>query len=99
LFKPIFAATWPDGSRSVRKWDTPLTTESAASIDGDLLCGADDIAAFLCGEAKHRKIYSLVETNRLPQFVSAARFARGNRYWSHGSRHRKVRPIKKRLPL
>lgn len=36
---------------------------------GDILHGADGIAAFLYGDAKHRrKVYNLVQTNRLPHF-------------------------------
>ena len=41
-------------------------TEQLAS---DLLCGAEEIAAFLFGDAKHRrKVYHLAETSRLPVF-------------------------------
>jgi hypothetical protein len=39
------------------------------ALGGDILHGADGIAAFLYGNAKHRrKVYNLVETNRLPHF-------------------------------
>lgn len=42
---------------------------SGPSLGGDILHGADGIAAFLYGNAKHRrKVYNLVETNRLPHF-------------------------------
>ena len=42
---------------------------SAPSIGGDILRGADDIAAFLYGDARHRrKVYNLVETKRVPHF-------------------------------
>jgi hypothetical protein len=38
-------------------------------LGDDILRGADGIAAFLYGNAKHRrKVYNLVETNRLPHF-------------------------------
>jgi hypothetical protein len=39
------------------------------TIGGDILHGADGIAAFLYGNEKsRRKIYNLVETKRLPHF-------------------------------
>ena len=39
------------------------------SFSGDILHGADDIAVFLYGSAKHRrKIYNLIAANRLPHF-------------------------------
>jgi hypothetical protein len=39
------------------------------TIGGDILHGADAIAAFLYGNEKfRRKIYNLVETKRLPHF-------------------------------
>jgi hypothetical protein len=42
------------------------TTDSFAD---DLLCGADQIAAFLFGDARQRrKVYYLAETSRLPVF-------------------------------
>jgi hypothetical protein len=42
---------------------------AAPSIGGDILHGADGIAAFLYGNEKfRRKIYNLVETKRLPHF-------------------------------
>jgi hypothetical protein len=44
-------------------------TTSTPSIGGDILYGADGIAAFLYCNVKHRrKVYNLVQTNRLPQF-------------------------------
>jgi hypothetical protein len=52
-----------------------LSTPAAArprakdSIAGDVLYGADGIAAYLYGDAtQRRKIYNLVETERLPHF-------------------------------
>lgn len=39
------------------------------SLAGDILYGADGIAEFLYGSAKlRRKIYNLIETERLPHF-------------------------------
>jgi hypothetical protein len=44
-------------------------TISAVTLGGDILRGADDIAAFLYGDRRHRrKVYNLIETNRLPHF-------------------------------
>ena len=38
-------------------------------IAGDILHGADGIAAFLYGDARYRrKVYNLIETGRLPHF-------------------------------
>jgi hypothetical protein len=46
---------------------TPLQT--AGSLAGDILYGADGIAEFLYGDRKlRRKVYNLVETARLPHF-------------------------------
>lgn len=42
---------------------------SAAPLAGDILSGANEIAEFLYGDRKHRrKVYNLVETDRLPVF-------------------------------
>jgi excisionase family DNA binding protein len=39
------------------------------TLGGDILRGADHIATFLYGESRHRrKVYNLIETNRLPYF-------------------------------
>ena len=44
-------------------------TPTHATIGGDILRGADGIAAFLYGDPRQRrKIYNLVETKRLPHF-------------------------------
>lgn len=43
--------------------------QSAASLAGDILHGAEGIAEFLYGDRKlRRKVYNLVETARLPHF-------------------------------
>ena len=48
---------------------TPSTERPAGSLVGDILYGADGIAEFLYGESKQRrKVYNLVETERLPHF-------------------------------
>jgi hypothetical protein len=45
------------------------TTVRPAGLSGDLLYGADELARFLYGDRKfRRKVYNLVETNRLPHF-------------------------------
>jgi hypothetical protein len=42
---------------------------SGAVLSGDMLRGAGEIAAFLYGEARHRrKIYRLIKGSRLPHF-------------------------------
>jgi hypothetical protein len=42
---------------------------SNESIAGDILYGADSIAAYLYGDAKQRrKVYNLIEADRLPHF-------------------------------
>ena len=39
------------------------------ALGDDILRGADEIALFLYGENRHRrKVYNLIETNRLPHF-------------------------------
>jgi excisionase family DNA binding protein len=39
------------------------------TLGGDMLRGADEIAEYLYGDEKHRrKVYNLIETNRLPHF-------------------------------
>ena len=39
------------------------------TLAGDILHGADQIAAFLYGDKTHRrKVYNLVETGRMPHF-------------------------------
>ncbi len=44
-------------------------TQADAGFSTDLLRGADEIAAFLFGSAKHRRrVYHLVETSKLPVF-------------------------------
>jgi hypothetical protein len=50
--------------------DEPITQRAAASsLAGDILHGADGIAEFLYGDSKlRRKVYNLVETERLPHF-------------------------------
>jgi hypothetical protein len=43
--------------------------QRAGSLAGDILYGADGIADFLYGDSKlRRKVYNLVETERLPHF-------------------------------
>jgi hypothetical protein len=45
------------------------TKQSAGSLAGDILYGAESIAEFLYGDGKQRrKVYNLVETARLPHF-------------------------------
>jgi hypothetical protein len=44
-------------------------SERSAPLAGDVLAGANEIAEFLFGDRKHRrKVYNLVETERLPIF-------------------------------
>lgn len=44
-------------------------TSSSEKLAPDLLCGADQIAEFLFGNARQRrKVYHLAETSRLPVF-------------------------------
>ncbi|MEA2823032.1 MAG: hypothetical protein QOJ86_5036 [Bradyrhizobium sp.] len=44
-------------------------TPTHGTIGGDILRGADCIAAFLYGDARQRrKVYNLVERQRLPHF-------------------------------
>lgn len=48
---------------------TSSAKQPAGSLAGDILYGADGIAAFLYGDGKlRRKVYNLVETARLPHF-------------------------------
>jgi hypothetical protein len=48
---------------------TSSTKQSAGSLAGDILHGAEGIAEFLYGDRKlRRKVYNLVETARLPHF-------------------------------
>jgi hypothetical protein len=46
-----------------------ITTPSSPTLAGDILRGADEIAAFLFGDrSDRRKVYNLVETGMLPHF-------------------------------
>ncbi|MHB8267416.1 helix-turn-helix domain-containing protein [Bradyrhizobium sp.] len=56
-------------SYAVRIMDHSHQQPATPTIGGDILHGADGIAAFLYGNEKfRRKIYNLVETKRLPHF-------------------------------
>jgi hypothetical protein len=47
----------------------PRTRTAPATLGDDTLYGADQIAEFVWGDKKfRRKVYNLVETNRLPHF-------------------------------
>jgi hypothetical protein len=48
---------------------TLSSRQAADTLAGDILYGADGIATFLYGDGKlRRKVYNLVETERLPHF-------------------------------
>jgi hypothetical protein len=75
IFEPDFFETIsPVRLRRWPRYDGPTMDDVTrpnpnAPLGGDILHGADGIAAFLYGNAKHRrKVYNLVETNRLPHF-------------------------------
>jgi hypothetical protein len=54
---------------ATRHPSTSRTKQSAGSLAGDILHGANGIAEFLYGDRKlRRKVYNLVETARLPHF-------------------------------
>jgi hypothetical protein len=54
---------------AARHPSTSPSKQSAGSLAGDILHGADGIAEFLYGDGKlRRKVYNLVETERLPHF-------------------------------
>ena len=54
---------------AARHPSTPPAKQSAGSLAGDVLHGAEGIAEFLYGDGKlRRKVYNLVETERLPHF-------------------------------
>jgi hypothetical protein len=54
---------------AARQPSTSPTKQSAGSLAGDILHGAEGIADFLYGDGKlRRKVYNLVETARLPHF-------------------------------
>jgi hypothetical protein len=54
---------------AARHPSTPPSKQSAGSLAGDVLHGAEGIAEFLYGDGKlRRKVYNLVETARLPHF-------------------------------
>jgi hypothetical protein len=54
---------------ATRQRDTSSAKQSAVSLAGDILHGAEGIAEFLYGDRKlRRKVYNLVETARLPHF-------------------------------
>jgi hypothetical protein len=54
---------------AARRQITPSRNQPAGSLAGDILYGADGIAEFLYGYSKlRRKVYNLVETERLPHF-------------------------------
>lgn len=64
---------YPPSGRGLASKGSAATPSSATlpgpSLSGDLLHGADEIAAFLYGDAaQRRKVYNLVETGRLPHF-------------------------------
>lgn len=47
----------------------PSSPPKAGALAGDILYGADTIAEFVYGSKIHRrKVYNLIETNRLPHF-------------------------------
>lgn len=62
-------------------------TQADAGFSTDLLRGANEIAAFLFGSAKHRRrVYHLVETSKLPVFRLGSRFApAAPSFWSGSS--------------
>ena len=60
---------WGLGSFIITTMTDAKTNICTPTLGGDILRGADDIAAFLYGESRHRrKVYNLIETNRLPHF-------------------------------
>jgi hypothetical protein len=57
------------GRRLRYREDVTHAQNITPTLGDDILRGADDIAAFLYGDARHRrKVYNLVETDRLPHF-------------------------------
>jgi hypothetical protein len=62
-------AAAPSNTPAIAAEETAETVRRSASLAGDLLRGADEVAEFLYGDRKHRRrVYNLVEGNSLPIF-------------------------------
>ena len=67
--KRILAIIWAGVCVIIAGMETLSDLTDAGTIGNDVLRGADQIAFFLYGEERHRrKVYNLVETNRMPHF-------------------------------